>query len=72
VKLTGEHVVAAGGEPTVFRWNLAGKLISRQPCGPESVFALDVSNAMTAVGGAGAVVDIFSAAGTKVATATCK
>ena len=71
VKLTGEHVVAAGSEPHVFRWNLAGKLISRQPCGPASVFALDAARAMTAVGGAGATVEIFSALGTKVATAKC-
>ena len=71
VKLTGEHVVAAGSEPHVFRWNLAGKLISRQPCGPASVFALDHARAMTAVGGAGATVEIFSALGTKVATAKC-
>ena len=71
VKLTGEHVVAAGSEPHVFRWNLAGKLISRQPCGPASVFALDDARAMTAVGGAGATVEIFSALGTKVATAKC-
>jgi WD40 repeat protein len=71
VKLTGEHVVAAGSEPHVFRWNLAGKLISRQPCGPASVFALDAARAMTAVGGVGATVEIFSALGTKVATAKC-
>ena len=71
VKLTGDRVVAAGSEPRVFRWNLAGKLISRQPCGPASVFALDAARAMTAVGGAGATVEIFSALGTKVATAKC-
>lgn len=73
VRLTGERVVAAGNTPFLFRWNLAGKLISRQPCRPESVFAIDTSKvgAMTAVAGACAAVDIFSALGTKVATARC-
>ena len=70
--MTGEHVMAAGSEPAVYRWNLAGQLISRQPCTPLSVYALDVRpRSLTAVGGTGASVDLFSELGTRVCTAKC-
>ena len=70
--LTGEHVMAAGAEPAVYRWNLAGQLISRQPCTPRSVYALDLKpRSLTAAGGTGARVDLFSELGTRVCTATC-
>ena len=73
LRLTGQHVMAAGAEPAVYRWNLAGEQISRQPCTPKSVFALDVQprGGLTAVGGAGASVDLFSELGTRVTTLRC-
>ena len=72
IKLTGEHVTAAGAEPAVYRWKLSGQLVSRQPCTPSSVFSLDMQNrGLTAVGGTGATVDLFSELGTRVCTLTC-
>ena len=72
LRLRGDNVVAAGAEPAVYRWNLAGRLMSRQPCTPKSVFALDMrGTSLTAVGGAGGVVDLFSELGTRVGTVRC-
>lgn len=73
LRLTGQHVMAAGAEPAVYRWNLAGEQISRQPCTPKSVFTLDLQpqRSLTAVGGTGGSVDIFSELGTRVTTLRC-
>jgi THO complex subunit 6 len=70
--MTGEHVMAAGAEPAVYRWNLAGQLISRQPCTPASVYAMALQpRSLTAAGGTGASVDLFSELGTRVCTVKC-
>jgi len=73
LRLTGQHVMAAGAEPAVYRWNLAGEQISRQPCTPKSVFTLDLQpqRSLTAVGGTSGSVDIFSELGTRVTTLRC-
>ena len=73
LRLTGQHVMAAGAEPAVYRWNLAGEQISRQPCTPKSVFTLDLQpqRKIHAVGGTSGSVDIFSELGTRVTTLRC-
>jgi WD40 repeat protein len=72
--LAGEHLVAAGAEAAVYRWNLSGQVVSRQLCTPRSVFALGMQphgRGLTAVAGAGACVDLFSELGSRVCKVTC-